>query len=350
MKCLSLDHHKAGVAVRRRFAFSSAQRAALEAAFAGGGVALVTCHRTELYFNGEREEAERVLSCGGAPFLYYEEGEAERHLFRLAAGLCSMLVGEDEILGQLRGAYEAARLSGHTRGLDAAFQAALACGKRVRSETKISSYACSLATLAADAVFRCKDGEKRALLVGGTGKIGAALLKNLLAGGVRVTATFRRRGAFAAAEGAAGVPYEARYACVAEADAVLSCTASPHTVFEAEKLAPYCADGKKRLFIDLALPPDIDERVGAWENCTLLGIDGFAAAAAENNRKKAAAAVQAEDIVSACLAEYFAAECAKKYAPYLEKLDERERRALYALRKSDPAAFIARCRDEGGQG
>lgn len=347
MKCLSLDHNKADADVRRRAAFSSSRRAALSDGIAGGAVVLVTCNRTEIYFCAERENAERALvqtAPEAPPFSFYGEGDAEKHLFRLAAGLCSMLVGEDEILGQIRGAYEEARQNGRSKGMDDAFQAALACGKKVRAQTGISSYACSLATLAANAVFRFKEGEKRALVVGATGQIGASVLKNLVSGGVRVTATSRSHNFSAGVPDAECAPYAERYALLRGADAIVSCTASPHIVFEAEKTAKHCGDGRPRLFIDLAVPPDIDPRVGLLGNCRLLGIDGFRAAAEENNAKKRSAAEEAEKIAAGCLAEYFAGEAAKRCAARIAALGDDKRKAAYALKKSDPAAFCAYCR------
>ncbi len=354
MRCLSLDHHRAGVAVRRAFAFSAAERAAAVRRFAGKGgcVALVTCNRTEFYFACSEEEAASLLGFGRAERALFSPIEgAEEHLFRLAAGLESMLVGEDEILGQLKNAYEESRLAGGAEGLHAPFQAALACGRRVRGETKISSFASSLATLAANEVFRFKSGEKRVLLVGATGKIGTSVLKNLLAKkDVRVVATSRRHGFCAAAEGAERADYEDRYKLLDGADAVISCTASQHIVFEAEKTAAALHGEKERLFIDLAVPPDIDPRVGGMRGCSLVDVDGFFAAAKENNRKKRAAAEAAEKIVAECLAEYLADEAARRLLPRLLRLPEGEKRAAFALRKADPARFLRYCeRLEGGK-
>lgn len=354
MKCLSLDHKKAGVAVRRRFAFSSAQRAELERLFPEGAVALVTCNRTELYFCGEKADGTAALrsiagtDCG--MFAYYGGGDAERHLFRLAAGLESMLIGEDEILGQIKDCYGQARADGRSGRLDAVFQAALACGRRVRRETEISSFACSVATLAANEVFRFCKGKVRVLLVGATGRIGSSVLKNLAAKGrAEITATERRHRFAAEAEGVRSAPYGERYALLKDCDAVISCTASGHTVFEAEKTSACVADGRDRLFIDLAVPPDIDAGIGSFAGCRLIGIDGLSAAAEENNAKKKQAAEAAEKIAEACVWEYFAAEAARANAGRIASLGDRERAALYALRKSDPAAFCALC-GTGGVG
>lgn len=339
MQCFYLDHERAGVAVREKYAFSAGVRAALCAALSAGGcVPLVTCNRTELYFGGAAEEARRALSafCDPAPFTLCGGEEAERRLFLLAAGLLSMLVGEDEVLGQLRDSYEFARLRGATAGLDAAFQAALSCGKRVRAETGISSFACSVATLAANAVFSF--GAKQVLMVGATGKIGGAVLKNLLSAGVLVTATARSHDFSAQAEGVLSVPYAERYACLRQADCVVCCTASPHLVLGLDGLKAAFADGKPRLLIDLAVPPDIDPRAAELPGVRLIDIDGFRAAAAENNQKKREAAVRAAALAEECLLDYRAGEACRRLADRLAAHPDRE--ALYRLRKCDPAAFL----------
>lgn len=338
MQCFYLDHERAGIAVREKYAFSAGVRAALCAALAAGGcVPLVTCNRTELYFGGCAEQARRALSafCDPSPFTLCGEG-AERRLFLLAAGLLSMLVGEDEVLGQLRDSYEFARLRGATAGLDAAFQAALSCGKRVRAETGISSFACSVATLAANSVFSF--GAKQVLMVGATGKIGGAVLKNLLSAGVLVTATARSHDFSAQAEGVLSVPYAERYACLRQVDCVVCCTSSPHLVLGLEGLKAAFADGKPRLLIDLAVPPDIDPRAAELPGVRLIDIDGFRAAAAENNQKKREAAVRAAALAEECLLDYRAGEACRRLADRLAAHPDRE--ALYRLRKCDPAAFL----------
>lgn len=346
MKCLSLDYKSSGVAVRRKFAMTNRLRDQLYGEFrpVGGCVAIVTCGRSEFYFTCPREQAESILQKvfgeSTAIFRFYGNDSALRHLFELAAGLCSMLVGEDEILGQVRDGYETARKNGMTERWDAVFQAALACGKKVRSHTGISSQACSLATLAANAVFHFKRGHKTILLIGATGKIGGSVLKNLAAGkNVEIYATLRTHAFEAKAENVHVIPYEERYKMLDEADCVVCATASPHTILQAEDVRENLHVLKPRLFIDLAVPPDIDPAAADIGECTLLGVDGFRAKTEENNRKKQKAAQEAGTIVNDCIAEFLADDAARRHAKKLANLGETERRALYALRKSDPQKF-----------
>lgn len=344
MDCFSLDFCGAPVEERRLFALSSRERAALYERLGplGSCVVLVTCNRTELYFSCSPEAARNALfeAAGVTRPLAYHAGEAaERHLFLLAAGLCSMLLGEDEILGQLRDAYEEACAFGATAGLDAVFQAALACGKRVRAQTKISSHACSVATLAANAVRGAR--AKNVLMIGATGKLGASVLKNLLtADGLHIWATVRehRISAAAAGSGVVCVPYAERYVRLNEADAVICCTASQHTVLEYAPAAAALKTPRRRLLIDLAVPPDIDGAMAELPGCTLMNIDEFRAAAEENNQKKRAAVVEARRVAETCFTEYRAAKTARRFAERLARDG-----ALRSLRKRDPAAFIAAC-------
>lgn len=337
--CVGLTFEDAPVRVREAFAFPPQLRRELYARLAPcGGVLLVTCNRTELYAACPEIQARELLeqSAGVQADLHGCTGkDAKRRLFSLAAGLRSMLVGEDEILHQLKAAYEEARLSGATKGLDPLFQAALACGRKVRAETGISAYACSVATLAANAAARFVGGHGAALLVGGTGMVGTSVLRNLLSAGLRVCATERTHAFGAAAEGVQTLPYTERYAALGGADVIISCTASPHLVFAADKVASALGEQRPRLFIDLAVPPDIDAGVGKIEGCILQNIDDFRAAAEQNNRKKRAAAEQAEALTERCLLEYEAARAARLRAVRLRK-----DKVLCGLRKSDPAAFV----------
>ena len=138
--------------------------------------------------------------------------------------------------------------------------------------------------------------------------------------------------------GMLSVPYAERYARLGQADCVVCCTASPHLVLGLEGLKAAFADGKPRLLIDLAVPPDIDPRAANIAGVRLIDIDGFRAAAAENNQKKREAAVRAAALAEECLLDYRAGEACRRLADRLAAHPDRE--ALYRLRKCDPAAFL----------
>lgn len=343
MNCLTIDYKLAKVSYRKAFAFSQGKRAFLMEAFRplGGCVLLCTCNRTELYFLCARQQAESLLeqAAGRSPdrFAFFSGLQGVEHLFSLAAGLESMLIGEDEILGQLKNSYETARQAGLTQGMDTVFQAAIACGKRVRSETKISSLACSVATLAANEVFHFGPAEKKVLLIGASGQIGSAVYKNLQCRKeltLLVTSRHHER------EEERTLPYENRYQCLDLADVVLCCTASPHMVLTLEEVKRHLVTEKERLFLDLSVPPDIDPEVSQLSGCRRVGIDDLRAAAEENNQKKQGEIQSAKAQLRRCLLEFQADQAARQWVGKLEELPLEERRGLYRLHKEDPAEFL----------
>ena len=344
MNCLSIDFHGAPAQERAEYAFSRRAREALYEGFRplGGCVVLVTCHRTELYFSCPVARAEEVTGRAAVPpARLYLGAEAEEHLFLLAAGLCSMLAGEDEILRQVRDAYEEARAAGVTKGLDETFQAAIACGKDVRTRTKISSFACSVATLAANEVAAFLKEGGSVLVVGGTGKFGASVLKNLAAHrGLTVYAAERTHGVPASVRGdVIPVSYEGRYDVLKICDAAVSATSSPHVVFSAARtreIVQTCP--RERLFLDLAMPPDIERGVGELAGCILSGIDGFARRARENNERKRDAIAAAHAVVRESLDAFAASQAAHRFVMCRGRLPA----SLAALRKTDPRAFSER--------
>ena len=349
MNCLFVDFHGASAAERSKYAYSRLTRAALYEGFraVGGCVVLVTCNRSEIYFDCSRECAEAIIMRAALPPARFYLG-AEEHLFSLAAGLCSMLAGEDEILGQVRDAYEEARAAGVTKGMDDIFQAAIACGKDVRTRTKISSFACSISTLAANEAARFLKEGGNVLVVGGTGKFGSAVLKNLASHkGLTIFAAERSHGVPETVKGdVLPFSYEERYRYLETADAVVCTTASPHTVFDGARTAEVAEKfPRKRLFIDLAMPPDVDSAVGMLDGCTLIGIDDFALRARENNEKKRAAIGEARLIVEEHLLELRAAQAARRYLLQLGALPP----SLAALRKMDPSAFLAEVSERIGE-
>ena len=349
MNCLYVDFCSAPQAERANYAYSRRTREALYAGFreAGGCVVLVTCNRTEVYFSCSRTRAEEIIRRAALPPARFYMG-AEEHLFSLAAGLCSMLAGEDEILGQLRAAYEEARAAGATKGLDEAFQIALACGKAVRTRTRISSFACSVATLAANEAARFLPRGGAVLVVGGTGKFGGALLKNLAAHkNLTVYAAERTHGVAASVRGdVLPVAYRERYTFLERADVVIGTTASPHVVFEAEKVERVVQKcPRERLFIDLAMPPDIGAGVGELAGCRLLGIDGFARRARENNQKKQEAIKKARAVVEEYLVLLAVHRAARRYLSSCGALPK----ALRLLKKHDPSAFLRAVGEGAGE-
>ncbi|MGN0691352.1 MAG: glutamyl-tRNA reductase [Oscillospiraceae bacterium] len=316
MYCISVNYKKAGLDIREKLAFSAQTQhelseRALENQHVTGLVLLCTCNRTELYFSGDTHAisaAKALLSeFGGvsegelAPVLMiFSEDAAVRHLFKVACGIESMVMGEDEILGQTKNAFKTAmeqRVTSYE--LNMTFQRAIACAKRIKTETTLSGVPVSTATLAANAAAELGD-RVNVLVIGASGKIGSSTVKNLLAHkNVSVLVTRRTYGGevFFSPEDVAIVDYSDRYSAINGADVIISATGSPHYTITKNRLEETVTDNRKRLFIDLAVPHDIEEAVNDIPWASVLDIDHFGELARENNRVKMSGAQAAEAII-----------------------------------------------------
>lgn len=315
----------------------------------GCGVLLCTCGRTELYFCCGRESAESVLAAAAgvrAPWEYFRGAAAERHLFSLACGLESMIQGEDEILGQLKKAYLLSLDLGVADGqINCAFQAAIACGKAVRAQTGISTTPLSAATLAANLVFDfIKQERASVLLVGATGTIGSSILKNIAKRReIELTVTARRHGVEGLRQDFCGgkiIAYEARYNVLDQSDVVISCTASPHMVFTAEGVRGALKSAKRRLFLDLAVPPDVEEGVGDLPDTLRYGIDDFAASAQKNAQIKAEELRRVRALCEERFALYERQSFVRVRRSALSELSEDDRRAVFAAVKTGSIDYL----------
>ena len=317
MECISISHKTAASGERQKF-YIPGETAGdfLKKVRAAAGVEqcvlLSTCNRTEIYVQGEENrfpgleetladfsgsESEQIRNLARR----YQGRKALRHLFRVVCGMESMVLGEDEILGQTRDAYMSAKEAGNTGfELNSAFQAALACAKRVKTETMISKTAVSVATLAASEVARLPLSHKTVLLMGSSGQMGSIILRNLLSQkNVRIIATVRSHNGICLSGGGqvTHVDYQERYAALEEADAVISATASPHYTLTAGRVQKAIRSWKERLFLDISMPPDLDVQIGKLAHCRLVALDDVKGLARENNRRKQQAFADAEEIL-----------------------------------------------------
>ncbi|MGN0696660.1 MAG: glutamyl-tRNA reductase [Oscillospiraceae bacterium] len=314
--CVSVNYKKADALFREKLAFPAEVQHALaertlENEHVSGCVLLCTCNRTEMYFSGDASAisaAKTLLSRYGgvsegelAPVLMMFSGDAAvRHLFKVACGIESMVMGEDEILGQTKNAFRTAMEHGLTSyELNVIFQRAIACAKRIKTETTLSGVPVSTATLAANAA--ADFGEKvNVLVIGASGKIGTSTVKNLLAHkNVSVSVTRRTYGGevFFSPEDVDILNYSDRYSAINSADVVISATDSPHYTITKNRLEETVTDTRKRLFIDLAVPHDIEETVNDIPWAAVFDIDRFGELARENNRVKMSGVQAAESII-----------------------------------------------------
>ncbi|MDR2633532.1 MAG: glutamyl-tRNA reductase [Treponema sp.] len=325
-----IDHTRADIHRRERFSFSSSSlEAALEWITRSyphlGCVIIATCNRTELYLSGSRQEdpgPEQILLTLKAPspeeatdafpaalWVCRQGMEAVEHLFLLAGGLKSRIVGEHQILAQVKGALDAARKAKSTDPvLERLFQMAIACAKRIKTETNLNRSEVSLATVALERIQAYGREQQLPLsglhcLVIGNGVIGRQTAAQLVKAGCQVTVTLRqhRQGEDLVPQGCKVIAYDRRYASLMAYTVLISATMSPHYTLTLEQLSPLW-DGRHRLFIDLAVPRDMDPAIRSLEGVTLIDIDHLGEGVLPKNEQSDAAAIQA--ILQECMTEF----------------------------------------------
>jgi glutamyl-tRNA reductase len=320
---IGVSHKTAPVEVRERLALPDARagdflRDLRGAADIHEAVAVSTCNRTELYLVvGDPVEAEsRVLAMLAtqagirptalASAIYsHRNCDAARHLYRVTAGLESMVIGEAEIQGQVKRAYDAA-LAKETAGplTNHLFKAALAAGKRVRTETAIGERQLSLPAVAvtlARELLGALDGHEVVIIgTGETSELAARALAD--SGGRTVFVANRRRDraiGLARRYGGTSVSFDELPEALSRADIVVAATASPHLLLEARELAEVMdsRDWRPMLLIDLAVPRDIDAACGELRGISLYDIDDLQAVIDRNRKVRQAEARKAEGII-----------------------------------------------------
>jgi glutamyl-tRNA reductase len=309
-----LSHRTSPVELRECFAFADDQIApALAQLRSTGlvleGVILSTCNRVELYVASDHPEAELLPALRGfltehgrspkplGPEIYTcTEPQSIEHLFRVAAGLDSMVLGETEILGQLKKAYDIALKNGCTgRFLNRVFQRAFNVAKQIRTETQIQRGSVSVASVAVDLAEKVFDTlAERAVMVLGAGDTSEKAAKALLGRGASpvlvANRTHERAEALASALGGQAVPFESWMSALDPVDILVSSTSAPDHLLDTHQLEPVMKRRRYRplLLIDLAVPRDIDPGVETLENVYLYNVDHLQAIAddAMNQRRE----------------------------------------------------------------
>jgi glutamyl-tRNA reductase len=320
---IGLSHHCAPVAVRERFAFAEARiPAALqllrESGLAEEAVILSTCNRVEIYAATALEPAKafgalrQFLRTGHdypEPFTeeFYTLGEPQslHHLFRVACGLDSMVLGETEILGQLKKAYHLALQNGHTgRCLNKAFQRAFHVAKHIRTQTNIQRGSVSVGSVAvelAEKIFS-RLSERQVLIIGAgdtSEKTARALLSRGARGLLVTNRSHERAVALARDLGGRAVPFEDWATEFAHVDIILSSTSAAHYILDRVRLEPLLKLRRHRplLLIDIAVPRDIEPEVNFLENVFLYNIDDLQAIADDYLKQRQAEVARCEKII-----------------------------------------------------
>ncbi|MGI9952945.1 glutamyl-tRNA reductase [Moorellaceae bacterium AZ2] len=329
---IGLNHRTAPVEIREKLAFP---RHALPSALSDlrsqqgieGNVILSTCNRTEIYLTTPEWDkgvgtVKKFLGrrCGlDIPalqdYLYiYTFHEAVRHLFRVAAGLDSMILGEAQVLGQVAEAYEAARNTGATNSvLNNLFQQAIAAGKRVRTETRIDHNTLSVSYAAVELARRVFGGDLtgRTVLVIGAGKMSTLAARYLRDNGVTTVLvsnrSYDRAAALAGTIGGRAVRLDDLEEILPQADIVISCTAASHYIIHTEQIAR-ARKGREHnplMLIDIAVPRDIDPSVGELPGVRLFDIDDLEQVITNNLEERKKAAQRAELIITEEVESFF---------------------------------------------
>jgi glutamyl-tRNA reductase len=330
-----VNHKTAPVELRERLAIPSsrlAEATSLLARTPGVREAMIvsTCNRVELvvcpedgtpdlmgFFNEFFAVDHSLLR----PHVYeYREREAARHLFRVSSSLDSMVVGEPQILGQVKEAYAVAKSVGAVqKGLEKLLQSAFSVAKRVRNETEIGSSSVSVASIAVDLagkIFGSLNGKKVFLV--GAGEMSELAARHLVQRGAShifvANRTHERAVLLAAQFGGHVVRFDDLHTAAHQADIVITSTGSPLPIFRPEHGAQFLHRRRNRpmFFIDIAVPRDVDPEMNRVDGVFLYDIDDLQSVAASNQTERAREAEQAEAII---------AEEVEKYQRHLNILD-----------------------------
>jgi glutamyl-tRNA reductase len=350
---VGVSHHGAGVALRERVALrlEDARAVAEELARdAGEAVCLSTCNRTELYVAHEEDvdaeaSATRVLlerepELANALYRLRDEAAA-LHLFRVAAGLDSMVPGEGEILGQVRSAFDV----GATGALlDRLFRQALYAGRKARAQTGIGESPASVpAAAAALAQQVFGDLKGRRILLVGAGRVSEKTARSLLARGAEIAVvanrTLDRAAELAEQFGSVALPLERIAEELERADVVVASTSSPEPVLRREHVerALRARRGHPLFLIDLAVPRDFDPAINELDGCYLYDLDDLEAVVAESLGSRRREAAAAEVIVAAEAEEFRTWQASLEVVPAIASLRARAEEIRRAeLAKAEP--------------
>jgi glutamyl-tRNA reductase len=320
------SHRLAPVEVRERVAFDREQARALAHRLAAEGaeiVCLSTCNRTEIYAFGDSAETLAADALAATPELYrLRDADAASHLFRVAAGLDSLVPGEGEILGQVRTAYEDGAAG---PVLDRLFRQALHAGKKVRAETAIAESPSSVSSAAAalaQQVFGDLDG-CRVLLVG-AGGVSELAARNLASRGATIgwvaSRTLERARELAERHGAEALALDGIGERMAEADIVVSSTSAPGFVIKVADVPP--RKGRPLFLIDLAVPRDIDPAAAELDGVYVYDIDDLEAVVSESLSGRRREAERAEAIVAQEAARFRDWQASLEVVPAIASLRE----------------------------
>ena len=358
-----ISHQGAALAVREKIAYRPVELLPTLAALRGASglresVLLSTCNRTEFYWvEGDGDATPviwRTLSSRlgeeASNFGYVRrDRDAISHLFHVASGLDSMVLGEAQIHGQVRDAWAACR-SESGAVLNRLFQTSLLVAGRVRNETAIGRGAASVSSAAlqlARQIFGSLAGRRAMVL--GAGEMAELALECLVNEGVRAAIvanrTYERAQALAARHGAVAMHYDQCWASLQEVDVLLCSTSAPRPVVTLERVQPALSGRRDRplCILDIAVPRDVEPRVGTLDNVFLYDLDDLRAVVTNNVERRRAELPSAEELIAEEVERYWewfaglsAVPVVTQFRGEMDRLRERE--VANALRQLDHLA------------
>jgi glutamyl-tRNA reductase len=326
--CLGLNHRTAPVEVRERFAVAPptlgvASTDLMALAEAMEAVVISTCNRTEFYLAAENARAAfekiesrlaekiQVDSSVADHFYRIEKSEAARHLCRVVSGLDSMMLGETEIFGQVKQAYQSALDAGATGiALNKLFQRAFSIGKKVRTDTSIQEGSTSIGNVAVDLAEKIfGDLKNSEVMILGAGEMSRITAQSLVSRGAKsifvTNRSFERAQDLATEMGGSAVRFDDWQSVLERVDVVIASTGAPHAIIHREHVEKARRARKYRplFFIDIAVPRDIDPAVGEIEEVYLYDIDTLEQLADEARNRRQLQIEQCERIIDHELAK-----------------------------------------------
>jgi len=316
--CVGLSHHSAKVETRERFAGDAATANALRESGCTEVLLLTTCNRVEVYGASEkRMSTEEIARClarqidqsdpsHSSAFYRYEEVQCVKHLFRVASGIDSMVVGETEVLGQTKKAYEGACMCGGAGpNLHRLFQRAFRVAKQVRSRTDITRGAVSVGSVTVDLAQRIFGNlSARKVLVLGAGENSERTARALVSRGVTDLRVSNRSGQraqeLARFVGGVAIPFNQWREQCRQIDILITSTSSDVPLLKPRDLAPVLRDRVDRplFIIDIAVPRDVDPAVNEMEGVYLYDIDSLQSVADQSLALRRQQVAAAESIIA----------------------------------------------------
>ena len=331
--CLGLNHRTTPLELRERLAFAESKQpeAAQQIKTLPGfeeSVVLSTCNRVELFAAAAIEDGPQALATLHDYLVNHfdltpaqrqaitcyklSHADAARHLFRVVSGLDSMVLGETEIFGQVKAAYQTALKAGATgRLLNKLFQRAFSVGKQVRNETTIQRGSTSVGSVAVDLAEKIfGDLRECHVLLIGAGEMSRTCGQSLMSRGARSiiisNRSYERAVELAAEMGGKAMHFEDWESVIHDTDIVISSTSAPHFVVKPELVEPAMRKrhGRPLFIIDIAVPRDVDPRVNEIEEVYLYDVDALQAIADEGRRERERALTLCEEIIEEQLRKF----------------------------------------------